>query len=147
MINIKLVLLKLVLLSVHNLYSYHILLEVYKILKFRTPYCAYSILNGVESKYESNGLSIAIPKYYLENQKQTFFYRAIIMWNRHYKDLLNPFTIKLHPVHRLKFDSSNSEINCYDFSTKVSTFKSKLKGMIKTIQATGNETWLSINHF
>ena len=134
-------------LNVYNLYSYHVLLELYKILKFRTPYCLYSIVSTTESNYGSKGLSIPIPKCCIKSQKQAFFYKATVMWNKHYKKLLNPFTIKLHRVHQLKFDISNSEINCYDYSTKVSTFKLKLKGMIQSVQVTGNETWSSINNF
>ena len=134
-------------LTIYNLYPYHILLEIYKILKFRTPYCAYSLLNNNESNYESKGLSIRIPKYSLASQKQAFFYRAIVMWNEHFKKLLNPFTVKLHSMHRQKFDLSDCYINCYDFSTKVSTFKLKLKNLLRSVQVAGNETWSAINHF
>ena len=131
-------------LTVHNLFPYHVLLEVYKILKFRTPYCIYDIL--CISKSNGRGLTIPIPDVSLSSQKRTFIYKSIILWNKLYKRLLTPFSIKLHISHRLKHDSRDAELTYYDFSTKVATFKSKIKDLITNVQSIGDVNWSTINN-
>ena len=59
-------------LSVHNLYLYHILLEMYKILKFQSPYCLYELFN--KTKSDRTGLSISHPDVPLSKQKQIFIF-------------------------------------------------------------------------
>ena len=47
-------------LSVYNLYPYYNLLELYKILKFRTPYCMYELFNLLPNQAGRN-LTLTIP--------------------------------------------------------------------------------------
>ena len=132
-------------LNVYNLYKYHTLLELYKILKFRTPYSLFTIYGNSGSS--GRGLSIPVPKVFLASQKRTFIYEGIDLWNKFYKKLLNPFTIKLHNLHKLKHDSLDTELSYYDFSTTVTTFKSRLKEIIIKVQGAGNnDSWEPINN-
>ena len=81
-------------LTIHNLYTYHTLLELYKLLKFRTPYCVYEIFNSFGERQMD--LNLHLPQVSLQCQKQSFTYQAIILWNKFYKKLIVPFTITLH---------------------------------------------------
>ena len=132
------------LITVYNLFPYHVLLELYKVLKFRTPYSLYDIIHNL--KFNTRGLLINIPVVMLASQKRTFIYQGIVIWNKLYKRLVNPFSIKIHSMHRLKYDTLNTESTFYDFSTKVVTFKSKLKDLIMKVQSTGEVTWSTINN-
>ena len=132
--------------TIYNLYPYHLLLELYKILKFRTPYCMYEIVCNLNSN-NSRGLSLSIPKVLLSSQKRTFTYKAIILWNKLHKKLLCPFTVKLHSSHKIKFDSIDTVLSYYDFSTKVSAFKSKLRDLLIDTQRLGiDDSWSVINN-
>ena len=80
-------------LSVYNLHPYHMLLELYKILKFRIPYCMYDLFaDNFKSKY-NRGLNITVPETKLNIQRNTFLYQAILCWNKYYKKLVIPFTV------------------------------------------------------
>ena len=132
-------------LTVYNLYTYHVLLEIYKILKFRTPYCLYEIFSTVNSNRK--GLTISNPGVLLSRQKKTFIYQAIILWNQHHRKLLKPFTITLHNSHRLKFDSFDLRSEYYDFTTKVATYKTRLKDLFFHSQNSEDEiNWSLSNH-
>ena len=63
---------KLELLTVHNLYLYHCLVEVFKILKFRTPISLYSQFNR-SCRKETLLIS---PEF-----SQSFTYRSTFQWN------------------------------------------------------------------
>ena len=132
-------------LTVHSLYMYHTLLELYKILKFRTPYCLFEILcppgvNTIE-------LTLQVTPSRLQCQRMSFLYQSVIFWNRSYKKLLTPFTIPIHQSYLLKHNLTKSDSIHYDYSTKISTFKSKLSNLIFETQSMGDiNTWLSINH-
>ena len=133
-------------LNVYNLYQYHTLLELYKVLKFRIPYCLYDIVNHSDNQYISRGLSLCIPKTSIAVQKHTFFYKGTILWNKLHKKILTPFTIKIHQSHKLKYDSSSPDLSFYDFSTTCSTFKTRLKGLIFQTQKLGDVNWSCINN-
>ena len=132
-------------LTVHSLYIYHALLELYKILKFRTPYCLFEIIcppgvNTIE-------LTIRVTPSTQQCQRMSFLYQAVIFWNRYYKKLLTPFTIPTHQSYLLKHNLTQSESIHYDYSTKISTFKSRLSHIIFKTQSMGDtNTWLSTNH-
>ena len=63
---------KLELLTIHNIYLYHCLVEIFKILKFRTPISLYSEFNRSHRK---ETLLIS-PQF-----SQSFIYRATYQWN------------------------------------------------------------------
>ena len=134
------------LLTIHNLFPYHLLLELYKVLKFRTPYCIFNLFSSHTSN--RGGINFRVPEIIISIQQKTFLFQAILLWNRLYKKLLIPFTITLHKDHKLKFDLSSSDIICYDHSDKVASFKLKLKDLLFTTQCIGdincwsNKNWV-----
>ena len=131
-------------LTVHNLYPYYTLLELYKILKFRQPYCLYDMLKPPTSV--SKGLIIKIPDTTLSIQQKTFTYKSIILWNKYYKSLVKPFAIPLHMDFKIKYDSASTIITLnYDFSTKVSTLKQHLRNLLISKQYSGSATDWNIN--
>ena len=133
-------------LTVHNLYVYHSLLELYKILKFRTPYCVYELFLG-SSEVRHSDLILHIPLVLLHCQRQSFIHQASILWNKFYKKLLEPFMIPLHKDYVLKFKLTNSESIHYDYSTKVSRFKSQLSRLLMDMQSNGDKTaWRENNY-
>ena len=92
-------------------------------------------------------LNIHIPKVNLHCQKQCFAYQSIILWNRCYKKLIAPFTITLHQEHTKKHKLTSCESVHYDFSTKVSLFKSNLSKLLHSRQSSGEQiTWFDYNY-
>ena len=78
------------LLTIHNLYIYHCCLEIFKILKFRTPISLNSMVK----------LSLRKPTRVIIQKRTEFFaYRSAVMWNklrnRLPKNWLEDFSIKL----------------------------------------------------
>ena len=131
-------------LTVHNLFVYHILLELYKILKFRTPYCMYDLINPYTSS--RGGIYFRVPEVNISPQQRSFSYQSIHLWNKLYKKLITPFTITLHKDHKLKSDVSSNDIICYDYTNTVSSFKSKLKTHLSLVQHSGaNDAWFDGN--
>ena len=112
--------------SIFNLYTYHILLETYKVLKFRLPYCIYELLHD-QSSSNDHGLSFIIPKTRLSIEKSTFSFQAFLSWNLLYKSLLTPTNIKLHKSCQIKGDHGTTTVVIWDFTTPISTFKLRLK--------------------
>ena len=136
------------LLSIHNLYPYYTLLELFKILKFRQPYCLYEIMKPGTILSKCKGLTIRIPETKVTIQQKTFTYKSITLWNKHYKSLIKPFAVPLHKDFKLKYDNT-STINTlhYDFTTKVSTFKAQLKELLINKQHYDSTTDWNINCF
>jgi len=124
--------------SIFNLYPYHVLLETYKVLKFRLPYCIFELFSCQLSK--RNDTSFKVPKTRLVAEKRTFLYQAFITWNLLYKSLLTPTNIDLHPSCRLKGDCGTTSTTSWDFSTSASTFKFRLRKHIFTHQHSSGET-------
>ena len=119
-------------------------LELYKLLKFRTPYCVYEIFNTCGEKQLD--LNIHIPQVSLQCQKQSFTYQSSILWNKFYKRLIVPFTIPLHQEYIKKHNLTNCLSVHYDYSNKVSLFKSNLSRLLLSQQSLGNDiSWLPNN--
>ena len=129
-------------LSVFNLYPYHILLEAYKVLKFRIPYCVFDLFNKQSPTRANNGLSFIIPKTRLSIEKSTFIYQSIKCWNSVYKSLLTPTSINIHKDCQIKGSHSRTTAVFYDYSTPISTFKLKLRNFLTLKQHSGStEEW------
>ena len=94
------------LLAVGNLYNYHCCIEIFKILKFRTPIALYSLLNISD---RNNSMLLLTP-----TPSAQFMYNGPRLWNIAYKKLM-----------------SNSQ---YDHSTNLSLVKSSLKNLLLTNQ-------------
>ena len=130
--------------TVFNLYVYYSLVELYKILKFRVPYCMFSLFS---LNTRCNSLHLNIPQTSLHCERQSFIYQTSILWNKTYKHILEPFHIPLNKYHLNMFNLTNIELIFYDYSTNVSMFKSKLSKIIMDIQKKGDvNDWSAENH-
>ena len=133
-------------LSVFNLYPYHCLLELYKILKFRTPYCIFEQFRLLPSQ-TGRSLTLKVPTYNLRCQKQTFTYQTLIFWNKMHKKLLKPSVVNLHQSHTSKLNLLASEVILLDYSTKIATLKSGLRKILLSTQASGGRIdWSTDNY-
>ena len=133
-------------LSVFNLYPYHCLLELYKILKFRTPYCIFEHFTPLPNE-AGRSLTLQLPIYKLRCQKQTFAFQTLLFWNKMHKKLLKPSIVKLHQSHTNKLNLLTSEVILLDYSTKVAAFKSGLRNILLSTQASGGRIDWSTNNY
>ena len=80
-------------LTVHNLYNYHIILQTSKIIQFRQPYAMFSKFTFLANIHKPNHL--VPPLVRLDKRKQSFFFTASRKWNQINKilniDLYSPF--------------------------------------------------------
>ena len=97
-------------LTVHNLYNYHVLLSISAILKYHTPIALFSLL---KLSCRKQTLIIA------PTQVDSFIFRASILWN----------TFRTLPEGR--------EIK--DFTVSISFLKNKIKNLILKRQILGDE--------
>ena len=121
-------------LSIFNLYPYHVLLETYKVLKFRLPYCIYELFSNYSITRNQHGLTMNVPKSSLSIERTTFSYQGIISWNLVYKSLLTPVSLDLHPSCRVKGDQSTITAIIWDYTTNIPTFKLRLKKLLLNTQ-------------
>ena len=129
-------------LTVHNLYTYHTLLELYKILKFRSPYCVFELFSSLIGTRQMD-LTIPVPKDTMQCQRLSFVHQAIVQWNTFYKQLIKPYTIPVHRDYIVRFNLIPGSVTIhYDYSTKVSVFKSSLSKLLFQSQSKGdNNSW------
>ena len=133
-------------LTVYNLYPYHCLLELYKILKFRTPYCIFEHFTLLPNE-AGRSLTLKLPIYKLHCQKRTFAFQTLLFWNKLHRKLLKPYTVNLHQSHSNKLNLLPSEVILLDYSTKISAFKSGLRNILLSTQANGGRIkWSSVNY-
>ena len=126
--------------TVSNLYNYHSLIELYKIMKFRTPCSIYSKLHISDRK-----IMLLLNKVKFDKHKYQFFYNAALKWNQISTFLVEPYEIQLNSIHTNENDFNSITIN-YDFSLSVSVLKAKLKKIIVAIQCDGIENqWTTVN--
>ena len=105
------------LLTVHNLYIYHTSLEIYKVLKLRTPISIFSLLTM--SKRKTTLIITPSPTPY-------FVYKSAILWNL---------------INRLIFS------NLIDFSMKICTMKASVKQYLLSRQSDYDiNNWCSKNY-
>ena len=134
-------------LSIFNLYPYYCLIELYKALKFRTPYCVFELFQRIPNVAGRN-LTLMIPAHTIRCQKQTFIYQTTLFWNKLHKKLLKPSAVKMHASHTNRLNLLDSECIFLDFSTKVATLKSGLKKYLFETQSSGGRTdWSTYNYF
>ena len=132
-------------LTVHSLYVYHTVIELYKILKFRTPYCLFEMICPPGAN--NMDLNLKVTPVSLQCQRMSFLYQAVMLWNRFYKRLITPFTIPVHHSYISRHNLTQAESIHYDYSTKVATLKSKLLVFVFETQLAGDcSSWQSINH-
>ena len=72
---------RLKILTVQNLFKYHCITEIFKIMKFRTPYSLYEL---IQVSVRDSSYTIILPI-----KTETFIWKASKAWNTIYKYVLN----------------------------------------------------------
>ena len=72
---------RLKLFTVQNAFKHHCILEIFKVLKFRTPYC---LFESIRLSRRDHSMTIILPE-----KSNTFLYKASILWNLTNKRLLS----------------------------------------------------------
>ncbi len=114
---------RLKLFTVQNLYKYHCIYDMFKIIKLRTPYSLYSMVE-LSKRDTSNVIILPI-------KTNTFLYTASILWNITHKRILN---------------HTSSEASEGLATTSISLFKLRCKAIILECQALNDKIhWTSHN--
>ena len=93
--------------------------ETYKILKFRTPYSLYELLD-LPSDRTGRHLLLKTRAIGSRHEEKSFFSQSIRFWNKHHKKIIEPSNVKLHKECSKKLNLVGTEFSFFDFSTKVS---------------------------
>ena len=129
-------------LSLHHLYTQHTFIELFKIVKYRTPISLYELFTP--SPRTVNFL-MCLPKINRDVSRQNFVFSGSLIWNSTIGNLLN----KCSPNDNGIMVPGSSE--CSDISAPISTIKKKLKDILLQVQkletpGRANE-WLPDNNF
>ena len=112
-------------LSLHNLHIQHTFIELFKIIKNRTPISVYELF--YESKRDSKFLMI-LPRVNLDISKENFAFSASLIWN----GLVNKLLDKCFPNEiGIMIPGSST---CSDMSAPISTIKKRSKDILFKIQ-------------
>ena len=117
----------------HNLYNYHIIIEIFNILKYRLPYSLYEKFKFSTHKE----LALVKPKTSNPKRLSNFFCKSITKWNEVSSILFErntPITIRDFLV-----IIPGSAIGS-DLTAKTGIIKSKLKNILLNIQEKGYDT-------
>ena len=112
-------------LSLHHLYVQHTFIELFKIVKYRTPISIYELLS-LSTRHTSS--LMLLPKVNLSLSQSNFVFSASLIWNNLIGTLLN----KCFPNPKGILVPGSSEFS--DFSTPISYLKDKLKNILFGIQ-------------
>ena len=112
-------------LTLHHLYVQHTFLELYKIVKYRTPISVYELF--CQSPRPTNFLML-LPKINLEVSRCNFIFKASTLWNTLIVQLLNKCSPNDHGI-MVPGSSLFSDI-----TTPTSIIKRKLKAVLIGIQ-------------
>ena len=124
-------------LAVGNRYTYHSIIELFKIMKFRTPYSISEKLNISKRK---------VILYLPSKNKQNILYSAPQMWNTIHNHLIYPFIVIQKGLKLGRTIEEGIVTLNYDLSAKTSLVKTRLKIILFQIQAHGVGTeWRSFN--
>ena len=119
---------------------------MYKILKFRTPYSLFELLD-LPSDRTGRNLLLRTRAIGGRHEEKSFFSQSTRFWNKHHKIIIEPSEVKHHTDVSKKLNLVGTKFAFFDFSTKVSTFKSKLKKLLLHTQSSGNEIdWTEKNY-
>ena len=132
--NTKPLFIKNELLTVHNLYNYHIIINIFNILKYRTPYSLYEKFNFSTRK----NLSLILPGTKDSKRLQNFICNATQKWNEVFNIIFEhctPITIRGGLLQLIPGSAVGS-----DLTAKSSTIKLKLKNILLSIQSKGYTT-------
>ena len=133
-------------LTIHNVYKHRILMELFKILKFRAPISLYNLLS---CNIFSKNNTLLCPSVNLEKFKKSFVFSGCSLWNKCTKILFSkPTLTEIFHSHMKKpqkiiipGSAPNSDLCC-----SISVFKHRLKELLLEIQKQGEVSeWQTLN--
>ena len=129
-------------LNLYHLYIQHTFVDLFKIIKTRTPISLYELFNL--SPRTTNFL-LCLPRINLDLSKQNFLFNGSLIWNSLIGSLLN----KSSPNENGIMVPGSSE--CSDISAPISFIKRKLKDILfktQMLETPGRaKEWMSANNF
>ena len=112
------------------------LIELYKVIKFRVPYSIFGSLS-----MSNRRVMLVTSKVRLDKRKHNFFCNAALKWNKISKYLIKPYVIIV------KNSDGESVTMNYDLTASVSLIKTTLKKILLNIQCHGDEhQWSPSNY-
>ena len=124
-------------LTLSNLSVYHTFLELFKILKYRTPISIYEFYTL--SEQETN-FRLLLPIVDLEKSKNNFVFNSCVIWNRLVENILERSLPNEKGI-VVQGSGKNS-----DFCASMPFIKNKLKSELLNLQGLGNNTdWIPDN--
>ena len=119
-------------LSLNNLHIFHTFMELFKIIKFRTPVSLFELF-----EVSSRSQLMILPRVNLDVSKQNFVFKSASIWNK----LSNIIFEKCLPQQNgiiIPGSANNSDV-----AASTSIIKNKLKSYLLASQKSGDETeWL-----
>ena len=116
-------------LSLKNLYNYHMFMEIFKIVKFSTPI---SIRNLVKFLPRSEKLILEVPLVRLDVTKQNFAFKSTQIWN----ELSVKIFEKCHPLDNGLIIPGSAENS--DLAASTSIVKKRLRSLLLSQQKQGD---------
>jgi hypothetical protein len=120
---------KLNLLTLKNLYIFRSMVELFKLLKKRSPIPLSNLFQFSKSQYSN---MLYIPKVELEATKKLFVYQSVTMWNKAIDSIYEK-----PPLNDQSYIIPGSCVNS-DLSASTSFFKNKLFKILFAMQSKGN---------
>ena len=121
------------LLTVHNLYYKHVLLETFKILKYRAPFSLYDVYNTTENKYKA-GVVLSRPNVKLKVSEHNYVYKSSVLWNAIVDYVLETNFPNISRGYIVPGEKNNS-----DLSASLAFFKSRTMSKLLELQAKGTD--------
>ena len=115
-------------LAVQNLFKYHCISELFKIIKFRCPYPLYE---NIKVSNRDSSLTIILP-----DKTNTFLYKASLMWNTIHKRIVRSNSGLEESVALVKCRTKNIILECQAAETK-DCWTDKNFELCRTTQCTG----------
>ena len=127
-------------LSLHHLHIQHIFMELFKIIKYRTPISLYELF---QKSQRTSSLLMILPRINLDISKQNFVFNGSFVWNK----LISKLFDKCSPNEKGIMVPGSTE--CSDLSAPISSIKNKLKVILfetqKLVTPGRNMEWMSDN--
>ena len=117
------------------------LLETFKILKYRSPLGLYSEYSIKENKYKV-GITLSRPNVKLKISEHNYVYKSSTLWNGIAEDVLEKNAPNSTKGYIVPGEKPNS-----DLSASLLFFKNRVKSLLLGSQAKGcDKTWEEVNY-
>ena len=126
-------------LTVHSFHNFFICMEIFKIIKYHMPISLFSCFNSGFGLFHRKLLTL--PKYYLNNSRNNFLYKSIILWNKLSQKIFIPPNLDDTRNIIIPGSCPNS-----DYTASVAFVKQKLKRILLENERSGSPNdWLPNN--